>query len=105
MTVFSEEELLEHYRSLYGECGFQDDYHYDVYERYVESYGVDTIDEFLDHMKFIAGDDTHDSAFYDLSNCFELALIDKTDEVNLDELECDYFICGDYTFNPYWEED
>lgn len=96
-------ELLDHYRSRYGECAFTDDYYFDLYERYVYSYDVHTIDEFLDHMKYITGDESYDGAFGDLANCFDNAVIDETDHLNLEELECDYFICGKYTFNPYWE--
>jgi len=96
-------ELIDHYRSLYGECSFTDDYYFDLYEQYVNSYGDSTIDEFLDHMKDITGDESYDGAFGDLANCFDLAIIDRVEDVNLEELECDYFICGDFVFNPYWE--
>lgn len=96
-------ELLDHYRSLYGECSFESDYYFDLYERYVDSYDENTIDEFLDHMKTICAEDSYDAAFGDLANCFDLAIIDEINDVNLEELECDYFICGKYVFNPYWE--
>ena len=61
-------------------------------QSYVDSYDEDTIDEFLDHMKTICAEDWYDAAFGDLANCFDLAIIDEINEVNLEELERDYFI-------------
>ena len=94
------EEIEEHYHQRYD-----DDYFLDTYITYAETYGIQTVDDFLNHMKHICGDDDYSSAFFDLSNHFTYAVVDKTQNVNLEELEYDYFICGEYVFNPYWENE